>query len=162
MKKLLILTLLLIFNITYSQNEIKTTNRPDGVTLKYFNPIPVVITNSYEAGLSLYKNINTKQYFLTVTVIFKQQSPTALSGNLLIQTTGTKGLSLSPVWHKLINMNGFDVATSMYLLTNRDIVELKAKPIKLISFNAYNQPVGLNLTKNKDLVITELSKLSKL
>lgn len=162
MKKLLFIALLLIFNITYSQNDIKTVNRPDGVTLKYFNPIPVVIANSYEAGLSLYKNINTKQYFLTVTVLFKQQSPTELSGNLLIQTTGTKGISLSPVWHKLINMNGQNVATSMYLLTTRDINELKIHPIKLISFNAYGQPVGLNLTKNKDLVITELSKLSKL
>ncbi|NRT17165.1 hypothetical protein HNP99_003544 [Flavobacterium sp. 28A] len=159
MKKLLFLTLLLISNVSFSQNEIKTVNRPDGVTLKYFNPVPVAIANSHEAGLSLYKNINTKQYFLTVTVLFKQKSPTELSGNLLIQTTGTKGLSLAPVWHKLIDMNGRNVATSMYVLTNRDITELKTRPIKLISFNAYDQPVGLNLTKNKDLLIKELSKL---
>lgn len=130
--------------------------------MKYFNPVPVIIANSHEAGLSLYKNLNTQQYFLTLTVLFKQQSPTELSGNLLIQTNGNEGLSLSPVWHKLINMNGQNVATSMYLLTNRDIDELKIRQIKLISFNVYDQPVGLNLTKNKDLIINELSKLSKL
>lgn len=162
MKKSFFLILLLICNIAFAQNEIKTVNRPDGVTMKYFNPVPVVIANSHEAGLSLYKNINTQQYFLTVTVLFKQQSPTELSGNLLIQTNGIEGLSLSPVWHKMINMNGQNVATSMYLLTNRDIDELKVHQIKLISFNVYDQPVGLNLTKNKDLIINELSKLSKL
>lgn len=162
MKKIFFLALLLICNNIFSQNEIKTVNRPDGITMKYFNPVPVVIANSHEAGLSLYKNINTKEYFLTVTVLFKKQSPTELSGNLLIQTNGTEGLSLSPVWHKLINMNGQNVATSMYILTNKDIDQLKIREIKLISFNSNNQPVGLNLTKNKDLLIIELSKLSKL
>jgi hypothetical protein len=59
-------------------------------------------------------------------------------------------------------MNGQNVATSMYLLTDKDINQLKINEIKLISFNAYDQPVGLNLTKNKDLLIIELSKLSRL
>lgn len=158
MKKLTI-SLLFAFSFGFSQNEIKTNIRPDGVTMKYFNPIPVVVGNSYEAGLSLYKNTNTKQYFLAVTVLFKKQEPTELSGNLLIQTTGNKGLTLAPVWHKLINMNGLNVATSMYLLTNRDINELKIRLVKLISFTAYNQYVGLNLTKNKDILIKEFSKL---
>ena len=162
MKKLIFITLFLICNIGFSQYDIKTVNRPDGVTMKYFNPAPVVIANSHEAGLSLYKNIKTKQYFLTTTVLFKKQSPTKLSGNLLIQTVGTEGLSLSPVWHKLINMNGQNVATSMYLLTDKDIDQLKINEIKLIIFNAYDQLVGLNLTKNKDLLIIELSKLSRL
>jgi hypothetical protein len=162
MKKITLLTLLVICTSVFSQNEIKTINRPDGVTMKYFNPVPVVIANSHEAGLSLYKNMNTKQYFLAVTVLFKSESPTELSGNLLVQTTGTKGLSLEPVFHKLINMNGRQVASSMYLLTNRDINELKINNIKLISFNAYNQPISLNLTKDKDLILKELLKLLKL
>jgi hypothetical protein len=59
-------------------------------------------------------------------------------------------------------MNGQNVATSMYLLTDKDINQLKINEIKLISFNAYDQPIGLNLTKNKDLLIIELSKLSRL
>jgi hypothetical protein len=50
----------------------------------------------------------------------------------------------------------------MYLLTDKDINQLKINEIKLISFNAYDQLVGLNLTKNKDLLIIELSKLSRL
>lgn len=142
-------------------NEMKTVKRPDGITMKYFNPSPVVIADSHDAGLAVYKNVDTNQLFLTITVLFKKEEPTELSGDLIIQTKGTEGLSLSSVWHKLINMNGLNVATSMYLLTDRDINELKINPIKLISFTAYNQPVGLNLTKNKNLVIDEISELLK-
>ncbi|ELV7526236.1 hypothetical protein QMU91_002462 [Flavobacterium psychrophilum] len=141
------------------KNEIKTVKRPDGVTMRYFNPSPVVIADSHEAGLSIYKNVNTNQYFLAVTVLFKQEEPTELSGDLLIQTTGVNGITLSPVLHKLINMNGQNVASSMYLLTSRDIKELKNNPIKMIGITAYNQLVGLNLTQNKNLIIDEISQL---
>ena len=158
MKKLLLLSFLIISNLTaFGQYDIKTVNRPDGVTMKYFNPIPVSIVNNYEAALSLYKNTNDKTYFLSITVLFKTNTPTELNGNLIIQTTGNNGISLKPVMHKLINMNGRNVASSMYILTNRDIIELKSKLIKLISFYVNDQPIGLNLTKNKDLLIKEFS-----
>ena len=76
-----------------------------------------------------------------------------------MQTVGVNGLSLKPVWHKLINMNGRNVATSMYFLTNRDIKELKVNSIKLISFTVNNQLMGLSLTKNRNLIKTELNLL---
>lgn len=160
MKKLILLSFLIISNLTvFGQYDIKTVNRPDGVTMKYFNPMPVAITSSHEAGLSLYKNIKDKSYFLAVTVLFKTKTPTELNGNLMVQTTGNKGISLKPVMHKLINMNGRNVATSMYLLTPRDIIELKSKLIKLVSFYVNGQPIGLNLTKNKDILVKEFSIL---
>lgn len=162
MKNILLLITFLVTHLVFSQTEIKTNNRPDGVTIKYFTPTPVAIASSHEVGLSLYKNMTTKQYFLVVVVLFKKESPKQLTGNLLLQSTGTKGLSLKPVFHKIINMNGQNAASSMYLLTNRDVNELKINNLKLISFNAYNQPVGLTLTKNKDLVAKQLSKLLKL
>lgn len=160
MKRLLLLSLLMFSNLSvFGQYDIKTVNRPDGITMNYFNPIPVAITNSHEAGLSLYKSTNNDTYLLAITVLFKTTTPTELNGNLIIQTTGSKGISLEPVMHKLINMNGRNVASSMYALTSRDITELKTKQIKLVSFYINNQPVGLNTTKNKDLLIKEFSKL---
>jgi DNA segregation ATPase FtsK/SpoIIIE-like protein len=57
-------------------------------------------------------------------------------------------------------MNGRNVASSMYILTNRDIIELKSKLIKLVGFNINGQPVGLNLTKNKDILIKEFLGLN--
>lgn len=159
MKKTFTITLLFISLCTFSQYDIKTVHRPDGITMKYFNPIPVAIASSHEAGLALYRNVTNKFYMLSLTVLFKSGIPKELSGNLMIQTTGTKGLSLEPAFHKLVNMNGREVATSMYMLTERDIKELKSQNIKLISFSVDGQPVGLNLTKNKNVLITEFSKL---
>ena len=159
MKKLILLIILLLNSVAFCQSEIKTVVRPDGITMKYFNPVPVAITNSHEAGLSLYKKVTNKFYTLALTVLFKSDKPTELEGNLMIQTTGVRGISLKPIFHKLINMNGRNVASSMYQLSEKDIKELKGKSIKLISFNAYGQPIGLNLTKNKNLLITEFSKL---
>lgn len=64
MKKLSILICLIVSSFTaLAQYEVKTIKRPDGITLKYFNPTLVAIASSHEAGLSLYKNMNTKQYF---------------------------------------------------------------------------------------------------
>ena len=104
MKRIILFIIILLLNsLAYSQSEIKTVIRPDGISLKYFNPIPVVITNSHEAGLSLYKNVNNKIYTLALTVIFKSDKPTELDGNLMIQTTGINGISLKPIFHKLIN-----------------------------------------------------------
>lgn len=161
MKKLLVLSFLLFSNLAvFGQFEIKTVNRPDGVTMKYFTPIAVAITNSHEAGLSLYKNTNDNTYLLAVTVLFKSNTPTKLNGNLIIQTTGDNGISLKPALHKLINMNGKNVASSMFSLTNLDIIELKSKSLKLISFYINEQPIGLNLTTNKDILIKEFSALN--
>lgn len=161
MKKLLILSFVLISTlITYGQYDVKTVNRPDGITLEYFNPIPVAITNNHEAGLSLYKNKDNNTYLLSITVLFKASTPTELNGNLIIQSTGNRGISLKPVMHKLINMNGRNIASSMYSLTNRDIIKLKSKSLELISFYVNEQPIGLSLTKNKDILIKEFSVLN--
>jgi hypothetical protein len=162
MKKSLLVSFLIITSFTaFAQYDIKTVNRPDGVTMKYFNPIPVAINNNYEAGLSLYKNTDNNTYLLAITVLFKSNTPIVLNGNLIIQTTGNKGISLKPVMHKLINMNGKNVASSMYLLTNRDLIELKSKSLKLVSFYVHTQPIGLTITKNKDILIKEFSLLNK-
>lgn len=160
MKKLILFSVLLISNLAaFGQYEIRTLNRPDGIRLEYFNPIPVAITDGHEAGLSLYKNKDNNTYLLAITVLFKDSTPAELKGNLTIQTTGNKGISLKSVMHKLVNINGTNVASSMFLLSNRDITELKSKSLKLVSFYVNSKPLGLTITKNKEILIKELSIL---
>ncbi len=144
----------------FGQLEVKTNNRPDGITLKYINPIPVAITPDYEAGLSLYKYPANNVYTVAITVLFKSSVPEELQGNLLIQTTENNGISLKPVMNKLFNMDGREVATSMYILTNRDIRELSINPIKMISFNVNNETITLHLTENEDLLTKEFILLN--
>ena len=159
MKKFFALIFCFVGICAFSQSEIRTVQRPDGVTLKYFNPLPVAIHSNFEAGLALYKNVTNDFYLVALTVLFKTSKPTELSGDLMIQTTGTKGILLESVFHKLVDMNGRKVASSMYLLTESDIMELKKSPIKLIAFEINGSPIGLNLTKNKSILVTEMAKL---
>jgi hypothetical protein len=161
MKNIFLFVSLIFSSFTvFGQFEVKTNNRPDGITLNYINPIPVAIASDYEAGLSLYKNPANNLYLVAITVLFKTSIPKELKGNLLIQTTGNNGISLKPVMNKLINMNGRDIATSMYSLTNRDIGELSVNPIKMLSFNVNNEIIALHLTENKDLLIKEFNLLN--
>lgn len=160
MKNIFLLISLIFSSFTVlGQFEVKTIIRPDGITLNYINPIPVVIATDYEAGLSLYKYTAKNVYTLAITVLFKSSVPEELYGNLLIQTTGKNGISLKPVMNELINMNGRQVAASMYYLTERDIKELSNNTIKMISFNVDNEIIALHLTENKDLLIKEFNLL---
>lgn len=160
MKKIISLTLLLISNLTaFGQYDIKTLNRPDSVTLEYFNPIPVARAYNYEAGLSLYKNPDNNKYFITISVLFKNTVAEELNGNLLIQTTGKNGISLEPAYNRLVTMNGREVALSMYYLTEREINELKSNSIKLISFTIKDEIIALNLTENRDVLVKEFEIL---
>ena len=160
MKNIFLLISLIFSSFTVlGQFEVKTIIRPDGIILNYFNPIPVVIASDYEAGLSLYKYKAKNIYTVAITVLFKSSVPEELYGNLLIQTTGNNGISLKPVMNELINMNGRQVAASMYSLTERDIKELSNNTIKMISFNVNNEIIALHLTKNKNLLIKEFNLL---
>lgn len=160
MKSIVIFLSLIISSFSvFAQFEVKTNNRPDGITIKYINPIPVAIADDYEAGLSLYKNTANNVFTIAITVLFKSSVPTELNGNLLIQTTGNNGISLVPIMNKLINMDGREVATSMYSLTIRDIKELSNHQIKMLTFRVNDEIIALHLTKNKDLLIKEFSLL---
>lgn len=161
MKKLSILICLIVTSFTaLAQYEVKTIKRPDGIILKYFNPIPVVRAYNYEAGLSLYKNPDNSKYFVAISVLFKNTVAEELNGNLLIQTTGKNGISLEPAYNRLVTLNGREVALSMYYLTEREINELKSNSIKLISFNVNDEIIALNLTENRDVLVKEFEILS--
>lgn len=161
MKKLSILICLIVSSFTaLAQYEVKTIKRPDGITLKYFNPIPVARAYNYEAGLSLYKNPDNNKYFVAISVLFKNTVAEELNGNLLIQTTGKNGISLEPAYNRLVTINGREVALSMYYLTGREINELKSNSIKLISFNVNDEIIALNLTENRDVLVKEFEILS--
>lgn len=161
MKNILALLFLLFAIKGYTQCDVKTINRPDGATIKYFTPKPVAATKSHETGLSLYYNQDTKQYTLTIFVLHKTSKKGETTGNLIIQTTNKYGLSLAPHISKMIQMNGRDVSTTIYYLTKKDISELKAHNLKTVAFTINGEMLGMTVTENKDLLIKEYNCLNK-
>src|SRR5690606_41167733 len=90
----------LIENFNIGDCDIKTTNRPDGNVIKYFNPMPIIQNERYDIALSLYFNETTSTYFISTTVLFKKMEVKYLTGDLIIQTDTNDGIQLEKVLNK--------------------------------------------------------------
>ncbi|MFD0762714.1 hypothetical protein ACFQZW_11535 [Lutibacter aestuarii] len=157
MKKIFLF--IVILNITPSNGQcaFKTTIRPDGNEIKYFNPKPVIRQSDYEVGISIYKNITSDQLMLNVSVLFKSLSPKKLTDNLIIQSTNKKGISLKPLMSELIKMNGRELAMGLYEIEKADYEELKNYPLKSIYFYLEGSLKGSTVTENVSILQNELS-----
>ncbi|MBU2940152.1 hypothetical protein KO494_11455 [Lacinutrix sp. C3R15] len=159
MKYILLLFVSLSAYTSNAQCDIKTTNRPDGVTIKYFNPKPIIRNSNYEVGVAIYKNVNTNDYILSVNVLFMNMSPKKLKNDLIIQTTSSEGLRLENIISKQITMNGRILANAMYILTDTDFKELKNYSLKSIFFYLDENLEGSIVTENKNIIGNELKCL---
>ena len=159
MKKIILTITLTVLSIipSISQCSFKTTERPDGNIIKYFNPKPVIRETDYEVGISIYKNITSNQLMLNVSVLFKSISPKKLTETLIIQSTNKKGISLKPLMSKLITMNGRELAMGLYEIEKADYEELKNYPLKSIYFYLEGSLKGSTVTENNSVLKDELS-----
>jgi hypothetical protein len=156
----LLLTLFIASNSIYSQCNTKTTHRPDGVTMEYFQPKPVIRETGYEVGTAIYKNKTTGDLTLNLSILFKSNEPRKLTGNAIIQTTSDEGIELKPVISELIKMNGREVALGLFLITKRDYDILKQSPLKSIYFYLDGNLIGATVTENSKLLNNQLKCLT--
>lgn len=159
MKKILLIIISCIGHNISAQSDIKTINRPDGNTIKYFNPKPIIIQNHYEVGTAIYKSITSGKYMINISVLFKTIPAKNIKGKLTIQTEGKKGLVLKLVKSEQIEMNGRKLTTALYEIDKGSFVELKKYPLKSIFFYLNNKLYGSTVTQNKKLIINEIQEL---
>ena len=56
MKQINLIIILSLYSLlTSAQCNTKTNHRPDGITIKYFKPKPVMRSSQYEVGVGIYK-----------------------------------------------------------------------------------------------------------
>ena len=159
MKKILILIIGFMSFTISAQPEIKTISRPDGNTIKYFNPKTIIIQNQYEVGTAVYKNVTTGKFMINISVLFKTLRANDIKGKLTIQTEGKKGLELKLVKSEQIEMNGRKLATVLYEIDIVSFAELKKYPLKSIFFYLGNKLTGATVTQNKKLIMYEIKGL---
>ncbi|WP_396143646.1 hypothetical protein [Flavobacterium sp.] len=155
--KLLTLFLIFIYSNIFGQCDIKTVNRPDGNTIKYFNPKPIIIQEQFEVGTAIYKNVTTGKMMINLTILFKSLPNKPLNGELIIQTTNKIGITLKLIKSEEVEMNGKKVAIGLYEIDNKSIVELKKYPLKSIYFSIDNKKYGQSISKNNNIYINELN-----
>lgn len=154
---LFLLIQLSTITFAFSQCNTKTVNRPDGVTMEYFNPKPVIRTDSYEVGAAIYKNKTTGDMTLNLSVLFKTRTPEKLTGNAIIQVDSEERIELKPVLSRLMKMNGRDVALGLFLITKRDYEILKKYPLKSVYFYLAANLTGNTVTENEIILENQLN-----
>ncbi len=159
MKKITTLLLLLIVIDFYAQCDIKTTIRPEGDTIKYFNPTPVYRSSDYELGISLYKNITTDKFFVSLTVLFKKIAPSNVYGELLIQTSDERGIRLPLSVSEQVVMKGREVSIALYEVDNKSLNSISQQAIQKVNFYLNGKLYGANLTENKRLFFKQFNCL---
>lgn len=159
MKKIILTISFIILIITpsISQCSFKTTIRPDGNVIKYFNPQPVIRQSDYEVGISIYKNITTDELMLNISVLFKSMQPKKLTKNAVIQTTNIKGIDLVQLMTETIVMNGRDVSIGLYKIEKADFEQLKKYRLKSVFFYLEGSLKGSTVTENASILNIELN-----
>ena len=160
MKKTLFLIICCISFSASAQSSIKTIIKPDGNTIKYFNPKPIIIQNQYEVGTAIYKNVTTGKFMINISVLFKTIPPKEIKGKLTIQTEGKKGIVLKLVKSEQLEMNGRKLATALYEIDSVSFSELKKYPLKSIFFYLDNKMYGATVNDNRGIYINEIKSFN--
>lgn len=143
--------------ISFSQCNVKTNRRPDGVTVRYLNPELIGKGTGCELGLSV--SSNGSDYFINTTVRYFTP-PKKQINNLKIQFINDESIVLNLYTSELATMQGENVSLGVYLTTSYDLAKLEALKIKRIVFTestGVNQIVTLN--QNFDLIIRHIKCL---
>lgn len=159
MKKITLIIFLAILTNVSAQCDIKTTKRPDGNTIKYFNPKPVIRLEQYEVGTGIYKNETSGMYMIAITVLFNKMAPKDISGKLTIQTTGVRGLELKLLKSEQMEMNSRKLVLGLYEIDKVSLAELKKHSLKSLYFYLDKKMYGSTVTENKSICITEIKCL---
>ena len=155
-KTILIFSLAIIHFGAFGQCNLKTINRPDGNTIKYFNPKPIIIQDQFEVGTAVYKNVTTGAMMINLTMLFKTLPNKPLTGNLTIHTSNNEGIVLKLLKSEEVEMNGKKVSIGMYQIDDASLKELKKNPLKSIFFYIDKKMYGESIKENKNIYINEL------
>lgn len=159
MKKYFFIITLLIGVFGHAQCDIKTNHRPDGNTIKYFNPKPIIRQSNYEVGIAINKNETANRYMVGISVLFNGLNPMDIKGDLTIQTTSQTSIVLKFINSNKIKMNGRDVTVALFDLDNSSKKNLEKNSLKSLFFKMNGKIYGATITENKSILINEINCL---
>jgi hypothetical protein len=145
MEIILLVIQLLCFNaIGYTQCNVKTNYRSDGIIVKYLNPELVGKGTNCELGLSVQSIGN--DYFLSTTVRYFG-SANKQTGDLKIQLANNQSLVLKLYSSEIATLSNENLGLAVYFLSSLDVTKLLSSNIKTVVFreaSGINQIITLN------------------
>ncbi len=156
--KFLFLLLSIITIKVYSQCNVVTTMRSDGVNVKYLNPEMVGKGTGCELGVSI--STNGMDYFFNTAVLYFSRSVKSI-GSLMIELSSNHSLNLSIYTSELATIENYEVSVNVYFLSNSDVEKLKKATIKkIILKEAGGKYQIIILSKNLDVALRHLNCLN--
>lgn len=143
----------------FSQCNIKTIHRPDGVTVRYLNPVLLGSGTNCELGGSISEN--GVQYVFNTTVRYFGTSKKT-KGTLMVRLDNNVSLELKMFTNELATVKNEEVSLSVFLLTKNDVAQLKKAKIITIVFkeaDGKNQIIMIN--NNSDFASRQIKCLEQ-
>ena len=130
MKKLYILLSLLITSYSViSQCRVQSSERPDGVTVRYKSAERVGKADMLMLALSV--QTNGTNYYVTTLSVFPNTSQD-LTGKLTIEFTSNKSIILEHISSNKTTFNGYPATVSIFEIGNRDLRLISTSYLKNI------------------------------
>jgi len=133
MKKTLILSIILIYSYSVrSQCNVQTTERSDGITIRYLRPELVGKGTKCELGLSIQHN--GELYTINTVVRYLNTAAKKVKGDLKIKLANNISIEPKLFRTELATQNNEQLGLGVYILTDTDVQKLKKSLIKIVVF----------------------------
>jgi hypothetical protein len=129
-KTILIFTLVIVSNLSYSQCNCETIKRDDGTNVVQCNPLPVASDNNTQIGFAIASNGEVN--FVTVTIRFSGKAQN-ITGDLTLRLDDNNLLTLSLINNGLAYIGNNEVAQGVFLLNSNHKNKVSNSSIKTIS-----------------------------
>ena len=130
-KTILIISFIMISNLSFSQCNCETIKREDGTNVVQCNTLPVASNNNTQIGLALASNGESN--FVTVTVRFSNKAQNII-GDLTLRLNDNNLLTLSLINNDLAYIGNNEVAQGIFMLNYNHKNKIGNSSIKTISF----------------------------
>jgi hypothetical protein len=129
-KAILILILVIVSNLSYSQCKCEIIKRDDGTNVLQCRVLPVASDNNTQIGLAISSNYEAN--FVTVTMRFSGKAQD-ITGDLTLRLNDNNLLTLSLINNGLAYFGNSEVAQGIFMLKTSHKNKISNSPIKTIS-----------------------------
>jgi hypothetical protein len=147
MKAILLLPIIiLLFYAPFSQCNVQTNQREDGVTVRYLRPDRIGFCDRLILALSM--QTNGKEFFVSTLSVFETNA-VKLKGKLILKFANDKSSTLEHYRSEITTYNGYPATISTFLVDASGIENISSSNITMaviqLADNVYQSvPVKMN------------------
>ena len=148
----------LLTSRVWSQCNVQSNKRPDGVTIKFARPELLSKNDKAELGITL--QTDGKSYYLGTVVRFLGAYSKKSVGSLTIRYSNNSSSILKLTESSLSYNRGSNVGIALYKLLLNDIKLIKANSLKTIYFKTEDNLIHLFKVSSNNIMVKQINCLN--